>query len=98
MPVNLDSWRCERISSARFTRQSRDSDNQGLPLRGGLANLTARFGIRSRSCYDFAMLRYVVGCLVEFFGSLLGIPSIVDRPRHDFKGKMPTMDDFNSRR
>lgn len=39
----------------------------------------------------------VLKALVEFFGALLGIQSILDRPRYDYSKRAPTIDHLSNR-
>jgi hypothetical protein len=43
------------------------------------------------------MLKKLFDGVVEFFGSLLGVPSVLKRPIHDFTGRAPTIDELRGK-
>lgn len=42
-------------------------------------------------------LKNIAKGVVEFFGALFGIESILDRPRRDYRERPPTVDDLSTR-
>lgn len=44
-----------------------------------------------------AIMRRLWDGFVEFFGSLIGVPSVLKRPLHDFTDRSPTIDELRGK-